>query len=338
MKKEKIVCLVATQYTLLLYLLYSSMQDIKDTYFIFTYGIHQDIAVHFPKSVFIKKDAFFHGKKIKQWLYCYYLRMFKLRFVGKKTQVYAQDHLNISPSLLYNRNYILLEDSPFIESVYRNSERYKTKERYKKQDNYKLVKWLYGKTFWCEFGNNDLCKGIVMSENEGYIDFLDGKKRYICPLQESWEKCSKEKKEYILSVFNLSETDIQELGQYKTILFTQPLYPDCLTEEEHRSVFSKILANYSIDNLIIKKHPRDVCDYSTIVPDVKVFSKNIPSQLLDLVGVKFELAITPFSSAVLDFSYPIQIDWYGTECHPKLLEIFGKIPPSGNARMRYVNS
>ena len=47
--------------------------------------------------------------------------------------------------------------------------------------------------------------------------------------------------------------------------------------------------------------------------------------MLDLIGCKFEKAITIFSSAVNSFSYNIQIDWYGTEIDEMLFKSEGHI-------------
>lgn len=334
MKKEKRICLVSTQYCLLLYLLFCSIDEIKETFFIFTNGISHEIVKKFPKSVFFEENKTILGKKVKQWLYCFYLRIFKLGFVGRSTRIFAQDHLLISPSLLYNKDYILIEDSPYVESYHRNSNRFIRLEQYKNNKRYKIIKLLYGKTILNYYGNNELCKGIIMSVNDHYVDFLDGKPRYICDLKEAWTNSSEEKKNLILSIFNISEEDIEILRKHKSILFTQPLYPDRLEMEEHREVFSKIIQKYPKEGLIIKRHPRDVCDYTSIARGVTIFERNIPSQLLDLLGIRFDLAITPFSSAVLHFNYPIKIDWYGTECHPKLYDMFGHLPAPRNARIR----
>lgn len=48
--------------------------------------------------------------------------------------------------------------------------------------------------------------------------------------------------------------------------------------EEHKRSFANIIAKYTKDKLI-KKHPRDVCDYSILSPGVIFFDKGLPSQL-----------------------------------------------------------
>ena len=98
-------------------------------------------------------------------------------------------------------------------------------------------------------------------------------------------------------------------------------------------LYGQIVNNYDKNNLIIKTHPRDNIPYEQLFPGIVVFRKKVPSQLIDLVGVHFKKAITVFSSAALSFAYPIQVDWYGTEIHPKVLSIYGHYTPPSEARL-----
>ena len=51
-------------------------------------------------------------------------------------------------------------------------------------------------------------------------------------------------------------------GVAKVILLTQPYAIDGhMTEEEQMNVYRKIVSHYGEDNVVIKPHPRDKCDY-----------------------------------------------------------------------------
>ena len=58
----------------------------------------------------------------------------------------------------------------------------------------------------------------------------------------------------------------------------------------------------------------------------------VPSQLFDMLGVRFEIAATYFSTAVLDISYDVRIDWYAEELTQRLkyLNDIGPLPRSVN--------
>ncbi|HHF2150488.1 TPA: glycosyltransferase family 52, partial [Haemophilus influenzae] len=59
-------------------------------------------------------------------------------------------------------------------------------------------------------------------------------------------------------------------------------------------------------------------------PNIEVFSENYPSEILDVLGIRFEKVVTIFSTAV--YVYPKEdIIFYGTKIHPKLLSRFGRI-------------
>ena len=50
--------------------------------------------------------------------------------------------------------------------------------------------------------------------------------------------------------------------------------------------------------------------------------QSFPAELFNLLDIKFEKAITIFSTAALTDS-KVKVDFYGTEIHPKLLKKFG---------------
>lgn len=49
-------------------------------------------------------------------------------------------------------------------------------------------------------------------------------------------------------------------------------------------------------------------------------------QLIDIMGIKFEKAVTVSSTAVLSFHYEIEIDWIGTTYNKTLFDYYGDSP------------
>lgn len=325
--KENRVCFVATYYTLLLYLLYSSMEDINNTHFIFGDGFDNITAKRFIRHTSIfGKPNYCSRSVLIEWLYSIYLRIFVLPKFSSNVLLFAQDHVKDSGTVISNHNYILIEDSAHKCSNYRNHDkRYQEDERMKKSLRYLIKKMLFGGSVYGKHGNNNLCKGVLLSEYDE-VDYFKGKEIIICNMNEAWRQSSQEKKDFILNVFDLKPDDIVMLKR-DNILFTQPLFPDVLTEEEHVELYKRIISNYNIDDLIIKTHPRDNVPYEKLFPGIPVYRKKIPSQLIEMVGVHYKKAITVFSSAAISFSYSIQVDWYGTESNDKLLNLFGHYTP-----------
>lgn len=145
-------------------------------------------------------------------------------------------------------------------------------------------------------------------------------------LKELWSKKTENEKKEILDFFNFTENDYNMLKTKKYILFTQPLSEDnAITEEEKVELYKKIINNYDKDKLIIKTHPREKTDYKKVFSDIEVMKQTFPSELLNLLDIKFEKAITIFSTAAVTTRKDIKVDWYGTEVHPKILKEFGSM-------------
>lgn len=330
---ERRVCFVGTYYTLLLYLLYSNLEEIKNTHFIFGKGFDSATAERFSKHTSIfEKPQFFSKNPLTEWLYLVYLRLFVLPKFSSDVLLFAQDHIKDSGTVIGNHKYYLIEDSVHKCSNFRNhDQRYLEDERLKKTIRYPFKKLLFGGIVYGKHGNNKLCQGALLSEYDE-VDYFKGKELLVCNMKKAWDNSPQEKKDYILTIFDFKEDEISQLKR-DNILFTQPLYPDVLSKEEHVKLYKNIVSNYNGNNLIIKTHPRDNIPYEQLFPGVVVFRKKIPSQLMEFVGVHFKKAITVFSSAASSFNYPIQVDWYGTESHSKILSIYGHYTPPLGANL-----
>lgn len=86
-------------------------------------------------------------------------------------------------------------------------------------------------------------------------------------------------------------------------------------------MYKKILKKYDTRKILIKTHPRETTDYSSIFSNIKILNKPIPYELLEIIGFNPEVGVTLFSTAV--FCVKNRIDFYGSEVHPKILKHFG---------------
>lgn len=146
----------------------------------------------------------------------------------------------------------------------------------------------------------------------------------IINLKELWNKKAEEEKKEILDIFGFDENLINKIKNKKNILFTQPLSEDgFISEEEKMKLYKKIVSNYLQKDLVIKIHPREKTDYKKYFPEIEILNQSFPAELFDLLDIKFEKAITIFSTAALGFSKDSEVDFYGTRVHPKLLKLWG---------------
>ncbi len=325
-KKKQIsrVCIVDTVYTLLFYYLNCSIDEFNNTFFFVSKGLPNSIIKKLPKYHFFKKKKNF----LSRFLFRLGLRFFsrfRWSFLRKKP-IYGSDHLTFSAGIIGNRKYILLEDGPFIASYYFNYSFYqkKIKQRGSKTKNF-FVDILFGPTFLRPFGENDQCKKIIFSNNDTHSALI-GKDICINSFEQLWDDASTEKKEKILELFDINNNDIDFLSTKPIIIFTQTFFIDnTLSEDEQVRIYGKIINQYPEEQILLKVHPRDPIDYSFYFPDIAIFKKILPMQLLNLLGVKFKKAVTVSSSSVLSFPYEIEIDWIGTKIHPKLEAAIGDI-------------
>lgn len=143
-------------------------------------------------------------------------------------------------------------------------------------------------------------------------------------LKTLWNNKNNNEKKEILSIFNLNIDNLKELKEKEVILFTQPLSEDgIISEKEKVELYRKILEKYPKNKIVIKPHPREKTKYDKIYSDYIILKGSYPSELLSLENIYFKKVVTLFSTAGLNYGNKVEIDFYGTEVHPKLYEKFG---------------
>ena len=149
-------------------------------------------------------------------------------------------------------------------------------------------------------------------------------KTEIINLKRLWSEKTEEEKKIILNSFNFNSEILKKINKDTIMLFTQPLSEDSLiTENVKLELYSKILRKYENQSVIIKPHPREKTDYSIYFSNCYVMKEKYPVEILELVGINIKKAVTIFSSAAFGLGKDVEIDFYGTEVHPKLFERFG---------------
>lgn len=317
----KYLFIVDTEYTLSLYLLLYSKQQIDETLFVVGNVIPDDRLSQLRNVIKIDVISVIQQNVLGKCQFVNNIKIIKNQI--RSVQIYALDHLFFAPIFIGTDSYVLLEDAPAIFSLYKN---------YKHFDV--LGKWsvkriigslLYGTTYERSLGRNRNCKKIMYtSPKDDSSSLLANVETERVDLKKLWNCATPEKKRFFCSVYALSKNDLELVKTYETILFSQPLMSDCgLTEEEYKSVFANYIEKYKNCGLVIKPHPRDTFDFEKHFPGVYVLRTKIPMQMLSAMGLVFKRAITVCSTAVSSLDDGCEIIWIGTKINPKIEQRYG---------------
>lgn len=143
-----------------------------------------------------------------------------------------------------------------------------------------------------------------MPIQDNRIEYLD--------LNQLWAERTPDEKRKFLYYFQVEEESLERLEKGKVLLITQPLSEDhIMSEDEKIAVFDSIIKQYGSDNIIIKPHPREWTDYKKYFPNIEVFPKTAPFELLKLVAPKMNKVATFFSTAGINLSD--NVDFYSLD-------------------------
>ena len=302
--KLKSVVIISSLRMLFIYLLLNRYY--KDNYFIFDSDII-DLNIKVIKKLKKGKgnvDLFINSLKnyffFKRFLWKNKLNIYEFNAFGA-------DHISGSSFFLKRCSFYLIEDG---------TENYQLK-------NYKRS--LKNRLFSVpKFGMHKNVKRIYLTRNDNIPDCIKEKVELI-NIHQLWQNKTKEEQDEILFLLGIDKNKLENLKHKSIVLFTQPLSEDnVLTEEEKIALYKTIIGNYDQEKLVIKTHPRETTNYRDYFPNIEVFSEHYPSEILDVLGIRFEKVVTIFSTAVYVYSKE-NIIFYGTKIHPKLLSRFGRI-------------
>lgn len=318
-QRQTRVCMVCTVYALFEYLLYSSYEEIKNTYFILEEFLFKEFGNKFEHSFCVPGRGYGDRWRNVVWPYYYFMKWFRLPRLKDK-ELFVQDHLPYHAIFIGKHKYTLVEDCPYIHSLMlKNNFLFSTceEQEYEKLPYgkgklaFQFRKKVYGPVYFNRWGKNRICTDLLLSTDD-HLDYFDSKTIHHINTKGIWDTFSLQKQELILNVFDMNQEDVELLRSKRIIILTQPLYPDHIGIEEHGDIWKKIISKYPINDVIIKPHPRDLYDYEKDFDGLTVFRKKAPSQFFDVLDLKFDKAVTAFSSAVFGLDAK-EIDWYGTE-------------------------
>ena len=298
----------ANTYSLMIYLLLAEVKLKKETIFIL-----ENIDIKLPYRTIKVKNKI--KNRINIYLYELFLNLcikILILLKGKNISIYGQDHTLIGNKLLEVGNFYLIEDGSMSYSFFKNPK----KNILKKKINCFMKRKAY-------LGVDSSVKKIYLTGLAPIPEEISYKVELI-NLKELWSKKTLEEQNDILDIFSFDLNIKEKIKGRDIILFTQPLSEDnVITEEEKLKIYSEIIKKYPKDKLVIKTHPREKTDYKDVFKEYLVLDNPFPFEILNLLDVKFNKAITLFSTAALGLGEGVEVDFYGTEVHVKILERFG---------------
>lgn len=332
MRSKRRVVVTGTVYNLLLNLLVIPEKDLDSTLFITCDTIPLSVRKNLKKEHFIP-DMYNIGKwrKMKYLIKYRFLYYLFCPFLHN-SRIYAQDHLPYMPLVVGKRNYAFTEDGP---NVFMVNEKFRYVQEAWELHNHSQNASMFSKILnplqGGIYARNELCDELVISETtrENIPDYALDKKQTIVNLKETWDSSSDVKKHQILKIFNITDEDIKQMMSRRIVVFTQPFFEDgdVPSLDAHVEVYRNVMSSYNLNEVIIKTHPRETIDYKKFFPEVVVFNKPVPFQLLDLIGLKFNEVATVCSTAALSIPYPVKINWVGAKIHPGILKEYGDFVP-----------
>lgn len=311
----KKVLVFKSLYVLFIYLL---LENNNETIFLTSSTVEENILNKLKNKIVIKEFNYSYNyliSKIQQYFFIQKIRRNKkiLQLIlNKNIRFYGQDNILLG-NLCLNNEFYLIEEGSMNYSFF-------------SKKNSKLKKWIrkYILNQKEIMGQSDVVKKIYLTGLAPIPEEIKDKVEII-NLKELWDKKIEEEKKEILDIFGFNNLIIERLKNKKEILYTQPLSEDAvITEEEKIGIYTKVIKNYKKETLVIKQHPREKTDYKKIFPNIEILNQSFPAELFSLLDIKFEKAITLFSTAVLS-NKNIEVDFYGTEVHPKILKRFGQM-------------
>lgn len=310
-----------TIYSLFLYMLIN--KGCEDSFFILSNTIDKTIIDKINKY---SKGVYVYKSKIKgsifNKVYNFYREQIKLRchyrnkLKGESLCIFGNDDLSFS-HIFRKYGFNVIEDG-LINYDIAKKKQYEVK---KLLSNYAI----FNMKRYSPLGYDKKVKLIFLTGILKIPKVLEKKVRLINP-RTLWEELPYLEKESILDIFGVDINFLESISEKSIVVFTQCLSEDGFISEKVKiEIYTKLLLNYPIKDVIIKTHPRELTNYKAIFPEAQVIDTPFPAEILSLIGVNFKKIVTLFSSAATSFDRSIQLDFHGTEFDPRLKDKFGII-------------
>lgn len=286
----KRVCVIDSAYSLFIYFLISTKEEIDSTFFFWANGIPETVREKFKghsyTCMLVKS-----GKSILFYRLFYKL-LFSLKFpflCSSKVIFWGHDHLYFSESVIRKHMIKIIEDG--------------TKNYFKEKIPGTKPYWYYRIVYGPLLFRYEYCFLAPWCEAE-YLTGLDmaapcmhSSKCCYVSVKELWNTSYVDKKKYISYIYDLSLADVEYLKKFDKVLLTQPFDG---SETKKIDFYRDKIRKIGDVGLIIKPHPRENTDYVKAFPHIPVFKKKIPLEILTLFGITFKYAYTVNSTSIFD--------------------------------------
>lgn len=305
------VGLFGSNYSLMIYLLYSSKEEINETFFVFTQGIPNQVRNYFksqcldltnlPKNKILKEliEIFIHFTKYIRWPF-----MLKAEYWGMPI---------VGIELLGKKSINQIEEGGEHLGLSANNPR--------------KLKWLrrllHGWWFENYTLDNPKIKTLVLTRPLKYKTNPNCK-QVVIDLNKLWEEHDDNRK-ILLESHGITNVHLKDLSKCKYLLLTQTFAEDkTLPLEREIELYRQLVNGIDYKELLIKPHPRAYVERISYFPGASIFDVKCPMQLLALCGFRPKVIFTINSTSVFSLPYKdVEIKFLGTECDERLIKRFG---------------
>lgn len=140
-------------------------------------------------------------------------------------------------------------------------------------------------------------------EQDERIEYLD--------MDQLWAQRTPVEQTEFAHYYRIDEQLLTRLKQARVLLVTQPMSEDnIMSESDKIAVYKSIMEQYR-EKIIIKPHPRETTDYRKFFPNIEVFPKTAPVELLKLLVPEIDRVVTFFSTAGVNLGQ--SVDFYSLD-------------------------
>lgn len=309
--KYKNLVVVDTQYSLLIYFLLNGK---KDTYFL----LGDSLNYKFGNKIYNFRKLRFVPGRIKNIIGEFYelLVLKKLLKEIAPEKIWGHDHIRLGNKLSKFCNFILLEDGSMNYLVRKEINEISIYRNFLNKIFYTNLKIMGFSDNVTKIYLTGLAK--IPREIENKVEIIN--------LKKLWLQKNEKEKEEITEIFlgEKYKEILKKIEKKEIILFTQPIEEiENIKEKEKIEIYRKIISKYPKEKLLIKTHPREKTDYSKYFKNIEIIEEKFPSEFFNFYNIDIKKTVTLFSTAALNFSKDVEIDFYGTEVHPVLLKYVG---------------
>lgn len=232
------------------------------------------------------------------------LSIYNRAIFTKKVADYQNDYVPVN-FREYNDIYVYCDSDPIGYYLNKNHIYYHAVEdgldtlknrdaaRYDNRSHFGLKVFLSKKLNWIFIQNGYGKYCLDMEVND--VSIL----KYPCPYYKEvprkklYDRLTRDEKDKLIQIFVRDRKQLENQENVKSVLIlTEPLC-DLSTR---KIIFSDLIDKYGKEyRVIIKQHPRDELDYSSIFPECLLIDRTVPMEILNLFSWRFDLVVSVFT-------------------------------------------